>query len=280
VLQIGTDEAGYGPLLGPLVIAATAFESGGPRGALRDRAVLDSKVLYARGGRAALARALEPYLGLPGPVTLATALAHLSTRGDPRAAYPWYGDVTDPIPRPRPPPPAFRRLYVSPFCERDFNEGCAREGGKGALLSRETLRLVRRVLLDHPGGAARVVCDRHGGRKRYAALLMEEFFPSLLVTERETPELSAYRLHAHGREIAIEFRCRAESTDPPVALASVAAKYLRELFMQALNDYFSARIASLRPTAGYHGDGQRFLLDVAPALRELPGGAHLLSRTH
>ncbi|MGQ0612520.1 MAG: hypothetical protein ACT4PV_02050 [Planctomycetaceae bacterium] len=279
MLQIGTDEAGYGPLLGPLVIAAAAFESGAERDSLQDPAVMDSKRLYARGGRAALARALEPYLGLPAPVTLAAALARLSIRGDPRAAYPWYGDVADPVPRPRPPPDAFRGLTVSPICERDFNEGCAREGGKGTLLSRETLRLVRRALLDHPTGPARVVCDRHGGRKRYAALLMEEFSPSLLMELRETREVSAYRLHAHGREITIEFRCRAESTDPPVALASVAAKYVRELFMQALNEYFSARIERLRPTAGYHGDGQRFLADVEPILRHLEGGARLLTRT-
>ena len=278
MLHLGTDEAGYGPLLGPLVVAAAVFETGAPRATLADPAVADSKKLYARGGRDALARALEPYLGLPPPVSLGAALARLSVRGDPRPGYPWYGDVADPVPRPRPPPPAFRGLFVSPICERDFNEGCAREGGKGALLSRETLRLVRRALLDLPAGPVRVVCDRHGGRKRYAALLMEELCPSLVAAERETAEVSAYRLRAQGRDVAIEFRCRAEAADPPVALASVAAKYVRELFMQALNEYFAARVAGLRPTAGYHGDGERFLAEVEPVLRRVAGSPRALAR--
>ena len=53
------------------------------------------------------------------------------------------------------------------------------------------------------------------------------------------------------------------------ALASMAAKYLRELFMEGLNAFFAARVEGLRPTAGYYGDGTRFLEEVGPVLADL-----------
>lgn len=226
-------------------------------------------MVYGRGGRAALARVLGPYLGLGAPVSLQALLARLSVRGDPRGDYPWYGDVVDPEPAAGEAPAAFRRLYVNPVCARDFNAGCTGPGGKAGLLFRETMRLVRRALADAPERDAVVVCDRHGGRRRYAALLMAELEPATLVTERESAAVSSYRLQRGGRAIRIRFARQADATDKPVALASMAAKYVRELFMEGLNDYFSARVADLRPTAGYYQDGRRFLRDVESVLGEL-----------
>ncbi|MHC5050925.1 MAG: hypothetical protein ACYTGK_09990 [Planctomycetota bacterium] len=200
-------------------------------------------MVYGRGGRAALARVLGPYLGVATPVSLTDLLARLSVRGDPRAAYPWYGDVT---------------------------AGCEGAGGKAGLLFRETMRLVRRALADSaPEADAVVVCDRHGGRRRYAALLMAELEPATLVTERESAAVSSYRLQRRGRPIHIRFVRQADATDKAVALASMAAKYVRELFMEGLNAYFSARVDDLRPTAGYYSDGRRFLRDVEAVLSEL-----------
>ena len=268
-LHIGTDEAGYGPLLGPLVVAASVYETDEERSALPGEGIDDSKVVYGRGGRAALARVLGPYLGLGTPVSLRDLLAHLSVRGDPRADYPWYGDVIDAEPRPGSPPDAFRRLYINPVCERDFNAGCAVAGGKAGLLFKETMRLVRRALADAPEGRAVVVCDRHGGRRRYAALLMAELEPATLVTERETAAVSSYRLRRRGRDIRIRFVRQADATDKAAALASMAAKYVRELFMEGLNAYFASRVADLRPTAGYYRDGRRFLVDIAGVLGEM-----------
>jgi ribonuclease HII len=268
-LHIGTDEAGYGPLLGPLVVAASVYETDGDRSDLPGEGVDDSKVVYARGGRAALARVLGPYLGLGTPVSLRALLARLSVRGDPCADYPWYDDVIDPEPAPGSPPGAFRRLYVNPVCERDFNAGCAGAGGKAGLLFRETMRLVRRALEDAPEGDTVVVCDRHGGRRRYAALLMAELEPATLVTERESAAVSGYRLRRRGRDIRIRFVRQADASDKAAALASMAAKYVRELFMESLNAYFVSRVEDLRPTAGYYGDGRRFLRDVEGVLGEL-----------
>jgi ribonuclease HII len=268
VLHIGTDEAGYGPLIGPLCIAAAVYESEGPRSRLSGADVDDSKVVYAKGGRDALARVLGPYLGLGPPLRLSELLDRLSVRDDPRAGYRWYGDVTDDVPAPGRAPRAFRRLYLNPVCERDYNAGCV-EGGKGALLFRETMRVVRAALAAAPGVDAEIVCDKHGGRNRYAALLMAELTPLTLIPERESAVSSSYRLTLPDRSVRIRFVPKADGEDRPAALASMAAKYLRELFMEALNAYFCARVEDLRPTAGYYGDGKRFLAEIQPVLDEI-----------
>ncbi|MHC4340414.1 MAG: hypothetical protein ACYSX0_09420, partial [Planctomycetota bacterium] len=181
----------------------------------------------------------------------------------------WYGDVSDPVPAKGEAPAAFRGLHVNPVCVRDFNAGCREWGGKGGVLFRETMRVVKRALEQVPDLEAEVVCDKHGGRNRYAALLLAELGPSTLVPEREAADCSSYRLLIGGRNVRISFLKSADSQDTPTALASMAAKYVRELFMEAMNRFFARRLSGLRPTAGYHGDGQRFLREIAPILDEI-----------
>ncbi len=269
MLIIGTDEAGYGPLLGPLVIVAAVYETDRPRRHLPGAGIADSKVIYTRGGRDALAEVLGPYLGVNQPLRLSTLLSQLSVRGDPRGGYRWYGDVEDTVPAPGRAPASFSRLYLNPVCERDYNEGCKTHGNKAGLLFTETMRVVRAALDDAPGRDANVVCDKHGGRNRYAALLMAEFCPLTLIAERESAARSSYRLRLADRQLTIRFVPKADRDDKPVALASMAAKYLRELFMEGLNAFFASRVEGLRPTAGYHGDGNRFLEEVGPVLADL-----------
>jgi hypothetical protein len=43
----------------------------------------------------------------------------------------------------------------------------------------------------------------------------------------------------------------------------MAAKYLRELAMQAFNAYWAERLPALRPTAGYPADARRFKEEIA-----------------
>ena len=49
----------------------------------------------------------------------------------------------------------------------------------------------------------------------------------------------------------------------------MTAKYVRELFMEAFNDFFAARRSGLRRTAGYTVDGRRFLADIGDLLEDL-----------
>ncbi len=101
--------------------------------------------------------------------------------------------------------------------------------------------------LDAP---ATVVCDKHGGRNRYGPLLQQQFSDDLVCILSEGSEESGYRLGPHDAATTIHFRARAES-DLAAALASMTAKYLRELAMRALNDYWCRQVPGLRPTAGY-----------------------------
>jgi len=60
----------------------------------------------------------------------------------------------------------------------------------------------------------------------------------------------------------------------------MVSKYLRELFMKLLNRFWTDRVgAHLVPTAGYYTDGQRFLADIADALRTLDIDQALLVRS-
>ncbi|MEM8886212.1 MAG: hypothetical protein AAGD14_19285 [Planctomycetota bacterium] len=265
---VGTDEAGYGPLLGPLVIAATVFRSDGPRASLAADGVGDSKRVYARRGRAGLAEVLRPCFDCE--LDLGRLLASHSVRNDPRASYPWYGDARETCTEARVAPDGFHAVRINPMCEQEFNAACAQDGSKGTVLFRETMRVLRGALTTVPEGEeVDVLCDKHGGRRRYGELLMAEWGPSRLVVERESATHSSYRMTADGRSMRVRFLAKADALDPPVSLASMAAKFVRELFMVSLNEFFVSRQADLRPTAGYAVDGRRFLDDVRPLLARL-----------
>ena len=65
------------------------------------------------------------------------------------------------------------------------------------------------------------------------------------------------------------FRPRAESEALPVALASMLAKYLREVFMRQFNRFWVRQVPDLKPTAGYPGDAARFFARIRPLLTGL-----------
>ncbi len=50
---------------------------------------------------------------------------------------------------------------------------------------------------------------------------------------------------------------------PPTALASMLAKYLRERLMEAFNRYWKEHIPDIKPTAGYPVDAKRFRAEMA-----------------
>lgn len=58
----------------------------------------------------------------------------------------------------------------------------------------------------------------------------------------------------------------AEDAHLPVALASMTAKLVRELAMARFNRYWCSRLPELKPTAGYTTDARRWLRDAEPVL--------------
>ena len=62
------------------------------------------------------------------------------------------------------------------------------------------------------------------------------------------------------------------------AMASMAAKYVRERLMGRFNAWWRRHAPDAAPTAGYWTDGKRFLDDIAAARRELGVADDLLVR--
>jgi len=153
-----------------------------------------------------------------------------------------------------------RDLY-NPFPE-EFNRLCDEHGTKGAALSHVTLGLAAE--LSRPLGAEpiSVLCDKHGGRNRYADLLADHFPDHFIEIHGESRARSIYRFGPPDRRIEFRFQTKGESY-LQAALASMASKYLRELAMRAFNHFWCSRVPDLKPTAGYPQDARRFKAAIA-----------------
>jgi hypothetical protein len=135
---------------------------------------------------------------------------------------------------------------------------------KSDILSRESLALAAALRAARADTRAIVWCDRHGGRKTYAPLVGRHFDSVLVRALEECPARSRYRV-AEGAGTEIEFTVGGEAR-VPVALASMAAKYVRELAMHAFNDHWGTLVPGLAPTAGYPVDARRWLADAGEGL--------------
>lgn len=163
-----------------------------------------------------------------------------------------------------------------------FNELIDHYGSKGAALSHVTVGLLREVIESvAPPAAANssvfAVCDKHGGRNYYTALLQHHFSEHWIEPVYESHTESRYEWGPPEARIRTNFRMNGERF-LPTALASMTAKYLRELSMRAFNEFWSARVPNLRPTAGYPADSHRFRKAIAAAQRELGIDDHDLWR--
>ena len=239
---IGTDEAGYGPNLGPLVISATVWEA--PDGVaaenLFDRlrhviaakpsdvdgdagphvAMADSKALYTSGkGLRNLERRVWAGLGLLNhrPQSWRDVWRALAPRAIDRMQFiPWYADYDGPVPL------DCDGAELAPLAERlnagmaaagvrlvavrsrvifadEFNELVERYRSKGEVLSRETIDLAAEMMESLPAGRVSVVCDKHGGRNHYGALLGQRFPEWLVEVRREGSRRSCYRFGPSDR---------------------------------------------------------------------------------
>jgi len=340
-LLVGIDEAGYGPHLGPLVVAAAALEfpateapPAGPYGsglnkdrrtgdalpdpdlwgALRAHVrkrrgcpesrllICDSKIAYSGGNLAPLERAVLGALAAMGrrPPSLAELLETLALapadRQDGSASDgaggdhgPWAAPGTLALPvaavaheieaaagglaqgltgiggR-------IAGLWVSVASASRLNRLIAGGRNKAGALFALTTDLVGEVLRRCPSEPIHITMDRHGGRRYYGGLLAGAFpMPPVEILE-ESPDFSRYRL-TRGGDVApatLSIRDRCETWSLPTALASMTAKYVRELAMRQLNAYFQSLVPDLKATAGYGTDAWRFLRQVAAA-REAAG---------
>lgn len=313
---LGTDEAGYGPNLGPLCIAATAWQLPDeaaaeglyerlaavvccqPQAGSSKLAIADSKCLYKSGATlellergvlvalACLNRLPDSWRGL-WQVLAADAAAQID-------GCPWHDGFDEPLPLAavleevraachavvegcQAAAAELRDLQATALFPAAFNQEVKGAGNKAEVLSLATLRLARRVIEGLPQGRAVVFCDKHGGRNHYAALLQHVFPEELVLVRQESGVISRYDVRHQGRPIEFRFQPKGEQ-HLPTALASMTAKYLREVSMRPFNAFWQQRVPNLRPTAGYYTDAVRFYGDIGPARRKLKIAPQLVWR--
>ncbi len=345
--MIGIDEAGYGPNLGPLAVAASAWwvedqeKAEGGRGKVernassvavlaaagrrrstntclyrrlakivsraaceKKLAIADSKQLYKPGlGLRQLERGVLVGLGacrsFHGSGTLPANWGAIMGRYAP--PLPCYVDYDCDLPIDTTPEEIAELgarfhsacgfagvrlvdLRVRLVYPSEFNERTTHFGTKGAALSHISIGLLRETidaLPDSPQSPApspcRVTCDKHGGRNRYGALLQHHFPEDWIDTLAESGPASRYAWGANESRVEICFRVKGEA-ELPVALASMTAKYHRELAMRAFNSFWCERVPGLRPTAGYPNDSKRFKAAITPLQKEMGIDDNLLWR--
>ncbi len=160
--------------------------------------------------------------------------------------------------------------------EARFNAGVKRAGNKAGLSFEQVAHLVRRVWRSRAavedGRPPVVVVDRQGGRAEYAPLLARALDGATIEEVRRAEGCSAYRCVLREgdatRRIDIRFEVEADARCLAVALASMTAKYVRELAMMRFNRYWAGVLPEVKPTAGYGQDGRRWLDEARPHLSD------------
>lgn len=175
--------------------------------------------------------------------------------------------------------------------EAGFNRIVERTGTKSAATGAGITRHLRRLWNAHAlletscEGGVRVICDAQGGRTRYQSYLARAIPGGRVTTLEESPLRSRYLVEGERpchisdiagddgdseplaadnrpRALTILFMPQADGLHLPVALASMLAKFVRELMMLRFNRYWQQRLPELKPTAGYVQDARRWLSDV------------------
>jgi ribonuclease HII len=150
---------------------------------------------------------------------------------------------------------------------KDYNNRTSL-ASKAALNFAMAMQLVESIARRWPEEHPRIMIDRHGGRIHYRQDLQLAWPEAKIQILVENDQMSRYRLDVHGRKVTISFASKSDEKHMPVALASMVAKFTRELHMLRFNSYFASLIPDIKPTAGYVQDGRRFLKEIEPLLQK------------
>jgi ribonuclease HII len=305
-LLVGIDEAGFGPLLGPLVVSSASFSMPDDlveadlwevlrrsvakqrKGARRRLHVADSKQVYTRkGGIEPLERSVLSILRAAGcvPKTVQEIIQWLDPAClDRLKAYPWHQDLTE-IRLPSDDPAkaitasvfardlADQRMAIAAIRSRCVDVGYYNHlietiRNKSTVLFSISCSLLKEAFDRSDDERVEVVVDRQGGRMHYRIGLQTMFEGFDMAVLNETDQVSTYRLIGRGRagqasrQMRVHFLVGADGQSPPVSLASMVSKYVRELLVEGMNRYFGGLCQDLKPTAGYWQDGLRFIEDI------------------
>jgi hypothetical protein len=305
---IGTDEAGYGPNLGPLLVSASVWRVpdelsddelaralggfdpvSGNDGSEQRLTIADSKRLFRpKQGLAALEQGVLACLATLGKQvsTWRDVWSCLAADSCESLFAEHYARSFD-APLPRDADARVIDRFAGRFqqdCQAAdvqlldlrsaavvpirWNELLDEYGSKGTALAMLTLNLVRQLLPVPQSEPVRVQCDKLGGRNRYSHLLQSNVSDYVVEIVRESRALSVYRWGPAEQRVEWRFATKGERF-LPTALASMASKYLRELAMLAFNQFWTSQIPGLKPTAGYPVDAQRFRAEIRGRQQQL-----------
>lgn len=304
MLFIGIDEAGYGPLIGPLCHGSAAFRIDNhsiphppnlwellhpavSRDGSSGIAISDSKALYStKGGIGALLMGVRACMNCTREerismmqLSMLVPSADCSDIETDRWSAEHHpcddGEIAEcPCESLK---IALKKAGVflaavtaRAMSARNFNAAMTGGANKADVNWRVAAAELKRLSdLALPGESIFAAIDRQGGRKFYAAQLCDIFQCALVRVEREDEKASVYCLEKDGRNIRVGFYVDGDSLHLPIALASMCAKLARELIMQRINAYFKRHEPTLTATAGYYNDAQRFLDDTRALRRKL-----------
>lgn len=315
---IGTDEAGYGPNLGPLVISATVWHApdqaaNGDLYSLLDGVVsrtfrgrsnptsipiADSKTLYKPGGGlAALEYGVLSTLAATG-IKVANwreAWQALAPHSQPwLAAIPWYRAFDRNLPLDADPEQV---QCLSERFQQRIDDIAVRlvtirsvavfpeefndrvdQTGSKGAVLSGLTIELIKQLLAPLGDEAILVQCDKHGGRNKYGPLLQQAFPDHLVEVRG--EGRAQSIYRWGPpNRRVEIRFVAKGESfLPSALASMASKYLRELAMMAFNQFWKKHVPGLKATAGYPADARRFKSDIAACQTRLQIADRILWR--
>jgi ribonuclease HII len=286
----GIDEAGLGPILGPYCAAAVRMEyteepadpfkscetilSSEPA---EDRlAVGDSKKIYSSGKIAELEQTVLSFNSLmhPGASASENAYGFLSSYVEKGllGTLPWINELKEltlPLSTDREQisksseklkaalPVAGINLHTIKLSVQPallFNALLKKYGNKGTACQEILTPLLLNAVIE----SDKVIVDRQGGRRYYGDWLINLFPGKQLIAIQELKDLSRYTVE----NCRIDFQVKADALNFETALASMFAKYSREIYMKAFNAYWVKKAPGIKETAGYYNDGQRFIKDL------------------
>ncbi|MHC4130368.1 MAG: ribonuclease H family protein [Planctomycetota bacterium] len=297
---IGIDEAGFGPLLGPLVVSSSLFSVpehlisadfwqvlrksvSEQKKALAGRLlVTDSKKAYnRRTGTKHLVRTVLAFLKCLGqnPSTLDELVTLLCPELLERLeTYPWYKNsasyeisideadvnIASDVLRNDMKASGIEFLGFNSCCldVAHYNKMVKAVKNKSSVLFTATSYLIQYAFENLGDRQLQVLVDRQGGRVHYRKILQRMFPDMELKILQEKSSMSSYELQSGQKKMRLHFVVGADMKFLPVSLASMVSKFLRELLIENINSYFVHRCSDLKPTAGYWKDGLRFIKDL------------------